>query len=45
VITARDGKEAWGQIQIHNPDIVILDLTMPGLDGLVYESAAQQSSV
>jgi DNA-binding response OmpR family regulator len=33
VITARDGVEAWGKIETENPDVIILDLTMPKMDG------------
>ena len=33
VITAKDGQEAWGKITTDFPDIVILDLTMPKMDG------------
>ena len=33
VITASDGKTAWEKIQKENPDIVILDLVMPQMDG------------
>lgn len=33
VITASDGKTAWERIQSENPDLVILDLIMPYMDG------------
>ena len=33
VITARDGQDAWDKITSELPDIIILDLTMPKLDG------------
>jgi len=33
VITARDGMEAWDKIQRESPDIILLDLMMPGRDG------------
>ena len=33
VITASDGKEAWERIQSEHPDVVILDLIMPHMDG------------
>jgi DNA-binding response OmpR family regulator len=32
--TARDGKEALDKIALDRPDIVILDIVMPGMDGL-----------
>lgn len=33
VVTARDGQEAWEKIVATNPDVIVLDLTMPRLDG------------
>ncbi|MFP4473083.1 MAG: PleD family two-component system response regulator [Candidatus Omnitrophota bacterium] len=33
VITARDGEQAWNRICLDDPDIILLDLTMPGLHG------------
>jgi len=33
VITASDGIEAWDKIQKERPDIVIVDIIMPGLNG------------
>lgn len=33
VVTARDGLEAWDKIVSESPDIIILDLTMPNMDG------------
>jgi len=32
--TARDGKEALDKIALDRPDIVILDIVMPGMNGL-----------
>jgi CheY-like chemotaxis protein len=34
VLEARDGVEALAVIDRHSPDAVILDINMPGLDGL-----------
>ena len=34
VATARDGEEALEMVQKHHPDVVTLDLMMPGLDGV-----------
>ncbi len=34
VITAANGREALDQVQMHEPDLVILDWMMPELDGL-----------
>ncbi|MFA5261018.1 MAG: response regulator [Candidatus Omnitrophota bacterium] len=33
VVKAKDGLEAWTKICSENPDVVLLDLIMPGLDG------------
>ena len=33
VIEARDGVEALDQVDRHGPDIIVLDLNLPGLDG------------
>ncbi len=33
VITAQDGLQAWDFIVSESPDIILLDLTMPGMDG------------
>jgi DNA-binding response OmpR family regulator len=32
-ILARDGEEAWTKIKSENPDVIILDLNMPKMDG------------
>ena len=34
VVTARDGKEMDEQLAIHDPDLIVMDLMMPGEDGL-----------
>ena len=33
VVTAKDGEEAWEKIQSESPDMVLLDLNMPKLNG------------
>lgn len=33
VVTARDGLEAWEKIQTEVPDIILLDLNMPKMNG------------
>jgi chemosensory pili system protein ChpA (sensor histidine kinase/response regulator) len=38
VLTARDGMDAVGLLQDHVPDIILLDIEMPRMDG--YEVAA-----
>ena len=42
VIEARDGSEAMDQVDQHAPDIIVLDLNLPGLDG--YSVLAQLRS-
>jgi DNA-binding response OmpR family regulator len=34
VITAKNGQEALEQIEEHNPDLILLDVMMPKMDGL-----------
>ncbi len=34
VISASDGQAAWDMIQKELPDVILLDLTMPRMDGL-----------
>lgn len=34
VSTASSGEEALGKIALENPSILLLDVTMPGIDGL-----------
>jgi len=33
IVTAKDGQEAWDKIVSEMPDIIILDLNMPKMDG------------
>ena len=33
VVTAQDGLAAWGLIVSESPDVILLDLTMPKMDG------------
>jgi CheY-like chemotaxis protein len=33
VITACDGQEAWEKITTQDPDVIVLDLNMPKMDG------------
>ena len=34
VVTATDGREALAQVEAHQPDVIVLDWLMPGLNGL-----------
>ncbi|SHF51452.1 putative two-component system response regulator [Desulfacinum infernum DSM 9756] len=34
VVTAEDGLDAWRRVRENPPDLILLDLAMPGLDGL-----------
>jgi two-component system, NtrC family, response regulator AtoC len=34
VIEAKNGEEAWEKIQLNTPDVILLDLKMPILDGM-----------
>lgn len=34
VITAHDGKEAISQVENVRPDLVVMDISMPGMDGI-----------
>jgi DNA-binding response OmpR family regulator len=43
VITAKDGKEAWEKIQQYVPDIVLLDLVMPHMDGFAVLNALRKN--
>ena len=33
VVTACDGQEAWDKIGLDDPDVILLDLAMPRMDG------------
>ena len=33
VIVAKDGKDAWDKIRKEDPDVILLDLNMPEMDG------------
>jgi DNA-binding NtrC family response regulator len=34
VFLAKNAEEAFSQIKEHSPDVILLDITLPGLDGL-----------
>jgi DNA-binding response OmpR family regulator len=44
VVTARDGRQALRLAQAEQPDLIILDLMLPGLDGLDVCRALQRES-
>lgn len=43
VITAKDGQEAWDKIVSNVPDVIILDLNMPKMDGWALLSRLRQN--
>ena len=44
VITAGDGQDAWEKIEKYGPDVVLLDLTMPRMDGFTVLKKLRESS-
>jgi two-component system alkaline phosphatase synthesis response regulator PhoP len=44
VVTAHDGKMALAQFRYERPDLVVLDLNLPGMDGLDVARAIRQSN-
>jgi two-component system alkaline phosphatase synthesis response regulator PhoP len=45
VITAFDGKEALEKVELENPDLVILDAEMPGMDGVEVLQKLRRNSI
>jgi DNA-binding response OmpR family regulator len=43
VITAQSGEDALALVETQRPDLIILDVTMPGLDGLTVCSRLKKS--
>jgi DNA-binding NarL/FixJ family response regulator len=43
IVEARDGNQALEMIETHTPDLVIMDITMPGLSGLQVVSGLRKS--
>ena len=43
VITATGGEDALSLAETHDPDLIILDVTMPGLDGVTVCSRLKKS--
>ena len=45
VVEASDGHECLDKIETENPDVILLDLTMPGLSGWAVLEALKQKSL
>lgn len=43
--TCSNGNAAFSKIQMHSPDIAILDINMPGMDGLDVAKKAQENKL
>ncbi len=43
-ICAANGREALGLVKSHSPDLILLDVSMPVMDGLEYLRAVQADS-
>jgi CheY-like chemotaxis protein len=43
VITASNGKEALESVKVHNPDLVVLDIRMPEMDGIEFLRIIRQT--
>jgi DNA-binding response OmpR family regulator len=44
-IKARNGKEAWAMMYHDRPDLVLLDLMMPEMDGVTFLSMLRRSAL
>jgi CheY-like chemotaxis protein len=42
VLTAANGREAWAMMYQHRPDLVLLDLMMPEMDGVTFLSLVRR---
>jgi CheY-like chemotaxis protein len=45
VLTASNGKEAWEKIQSEEPDLILLDLMMPVMDGFQVLAKIKEDSM
>ena len=44
VISANNGQDVFGIVKEHRPDLIILDILLPGLDGIeVVDSSAKRA--
>ena len=40
--SARDGRDALDRLQEYRPDVILLDLAMPGMDGFAFLNCLRQ---
>ena len=45
IITAANGQEAWEKIQSEQPDLILLDLMMPIMDGFAVLAKVKEDSM
>ncbi|MBL8102136.1 MAG: response regulator [Anaerolineales bacterium] len=45
VVTASNGQEAWEKIQSEQPDLILLDLMMPVMDGFAVLAKVKENSM
>ena len=45
VVTASNGQEAWAKIQSEQPDLILLDLMMPVMDGFAVLAKVKEDAM
>jgi putative two-component system response regulator len=45
ILTSKEGNEAWEVIQSRKPDLVVLNVDLPGLDGLQIARQIEESKI